>query len=89
MAKAKSAIQAAIDARKASKATGGRAGVLGAAARTAKRATKQGTSAGYSFKGSGRSAAYRGAASKALRGGGNTISAHRAGNKAHQAYVGA
>lgn len=58
------------------------------AEKIAKRATKQGMAAGMSFKKSGRSASYRGAAGKVMRQGGGAINAHKAGMKAEQAYMG-
>lgn len=54
----------------------------------ARRATKQGMYAGYTFKGSGRSAAYRGAAGVALRAGKGALEGHRAGLRAEQSYTG-
>lgn len=54
----------------------------------ARRATKQGQYAGYTFKGSGRTAAYRGAAGVALRAGRGALEAHRAGLRAEQSYTG-
>lgn len=43
---------------------------------------------GYSFKGSGRTAAYRGAAKGALKAGKSVMQAHNAGKSADQAYSG-
>lgn len=90
-----SAIKIAIAKRKAAKAAsaknspGGRAAVIAAADRTARKSVRSGNGGmggGFSFKGSGRSALYRGAAGKVARAGGGAIAAHKAGLSA--TYVG-
>lgn len=95
--KGKGALAKAIALRKAGNAATAK-GMKNVGAAVAKAAKARrtpgggGRNAGFTFKGSGRSAAYRGAAGKILRAGGggaaNMIAANRAGNIAEQAYTG-
>lgn len=88
---AKSSLRKAAQNRAAKRPTfgaGDRATRAAAADKVAGKASKQGLAGGFSFKGSNRSAAYRGAAGEAIRAGMGSLNADRAGKKAEQAYAG-